>query len=276
MKSRSRNKEFNVRSISLFASLIFFFSFTFSVNALAERTGKDERIWDCTTDANAKQLGPNEKYTVHEVAGVELVMTRLSDGKFGKLTSNDSGYYVTPNKLDPSTLWTSGTPGYSAGVENEGKMHFAYGVDKGTYQGNRLKCTIHTIVSEFDPLTETEKTLIDIGENANLANGTYETRKFDVNTLDISAEKANLKMETIGFENCTWTEMSDQKEILKMIKVGADDADASKKIAQLVKRPGLLDMIALISDNDVSCSQSYVWLYTADGVKLELMYSQGD
>jgi hypothetical protein len=263
-----------VKRLFIFKSLIHFSVLVIALSAQAERTGKDERIWDCMTDANSKQLGANEKYTVHEIAGLELIMTRLSDGQFGKLITNGSGYYVTPMDFDSSTLWISGTPAYSSGVEENGEMIFAYGINQGTYENNRLQCTINRVVSEFDPLTETELILIDIGANASLAKGYFETRKFNVKKLNMAAEKKKLKKES--FEGCTWTEMADQKEILKMIKTEAEDADAAKKIAKLVQKPGLIDMIALISDNDISCSQRYVWLYTVDGVKLELMYSQGD
>lgn len=249
--------------------LIALLTFIFAWNVQAARSGTDERIYQCVTDQNAQQLGPNEVFKVHVIRGREMTLTRQSDGKIVKSEGNSSGYYIIYKTED-----TEG--GYMSNIDENGRLIVAYRLGLGVYANNRLSCTQTQVISEYAPLTKTELALQDIGNNAPLANGQYDFSAFDLKTFDLATEWAKIEKLGNGWEGCSWTRLTDHKEILKMVKEDAGDPDAARKIKRLEREPGLIEMIGYKSDDDISCSQRWVWLYTRDGYKLELEYSQGD
>lgn len=258
--------------------IVLFLASVFAFNTFAgtNRTGTDERIHICQTDNEATPLGKNQKFRVHVIAGESIRLTRLSDKKWFTATpSINSSAYVFAKDKRAGNLWPKGKSGYLFDVEDN-KMTVAHQVSPGAYENTRLTCELARVISELDPLSPTEAALQDIGEEAQLANGGYEVSKFNLSSFDKENEVVALEKMAKEWEGCTWTPMSDRQEILKMIRTTAFDPDAARKIKALEKKPGLLEVIAIISDDDISCSQRYVWIFTEDGYKLDLSYSQGD
>ena len=241
-----------------------------SFNVQAARTETDERIHACTSDADSKYLGKNQEFRVHVVAGDYIKVTRLADKKSIRAKQNDLAYVYGAGDLG------SRRGGYLFDVNERGEMTIAIGVGPGSYENERLSCTLVRQVQELDPMTATEKTLTEIAENAALANGSADVNKFDLKKFDRSKEQAKLATWKKNWPGCKWRTYVTREKIFNMIEKDAYDPESAAKLKAIEKSPGLFNMIALASDDSISCSQRYVWVYTSDGYKLSLMYSQGD
>ncbi len=241
-----------------------------SLNAQAARTGTDERIHSCTSDSDAKFLGKNDAFRVHVVAGDNIKITRLSDG--ASFSAKENGMAYVFNK----SLLGGRRGGYLFDVDQQGEMTVAYGESEGVYENERLTCTLVRQVQELEPMSETEKTLTDIAANANLANGSSDVSKYDPKKFDLKKEQAKLAERKKHWSGCKWRTYVTNPRVYTLIAKDADDRETAAKLKSLEKSVGFLKMIALASGDEIDCSQRYVRIYTADGYKLSLMYSQGD
>jgi uncharacterized protein (UPF0297 family) len=246
-----------------------------STDAFAMRYGRDERIYACTSGPEAELVGPNEKFSVHIVEFEDLTITRLSDGKFLTFAFKNSIYDIPENR-DHGDLWPADNDdGY---LYNDLKKtgHLLITRNKAT-KYTRVDCVEEKVISEYSPLTPTEEAMIKIGDEANLGNGGYDFLRFDAKTFDLEKEKKALVAEFDGrWAGCTWEMIEGYDNIIKEIKTTAYDSLAARRVNALNKKVGFIGAIAYVSDRDVSCSNTIVWLYTKDGIKLDLTYSQGD
>lgn len=244
-------------------------------NARAARAGVDERIHMCISEAGSKRLGDREKFRMHIVADQYIQLTRLSDKKRLKADYNGSAY-IFKGDATPQSLIGKRKSGYMFDVNSSGELTVAFGVGPGTYESERLSCKLVRQVRSLEPLSETEAKLVEIGDGANVANGSYETSKFDLNSFDLKKEQAELDRLRKGWPGCKWQRETDRATIYKLMDEEAYDPDTTKRVKALESKPGLFNIIALISDSEIQCSQRYFLIYTADGYKLSLLYSQGD
>lgn len=74
----------------------------------------------------------------------------------------------------------------------------------------------------------------------------------------------------------SWEKVEGLDKILPLIEEHTYDPDASDSLKKMIRKPGFLHAIAYVSDDDISCSNTLVRLYSKDGIRLELFYSQGD
>lgn len=244
-----------------------------SLNAFAVRYGRDERIFTCTSDAKATYIGANQKFQVHVVDKEEIKLTRMADGKFahGKMSS-----WVY--SFESSTQAGALLPGFSGYFSrHEDEFSVVVRASSNSYKSDNLEnCLLERVISAYDPLTPTEQKMEAIMEIANVGNGGYDFFRFDVNTIDFNAEKSEMKAQGDRWERCTWEYQEGFENIVKLVAEHTWDEATAEKIAALEKNPGVITAFAYVSDDDISCSNTIINVYTQDGIKLELFYSLGD
>lgn len=245
-----------------------------SVNASAERVGKDERIYICESDSEAKFVQKNKKFRARVVHEEYIRLTRLSDKAWLKAKSyaGVSGTYLFDT--EKSGTWTRALSGYLAGVDERGKLRVSVAVKPGHYERDILTCKLARVISEYEPLTDTEKFFDDMLREINMGNGSSDFKRYIVTDLDLDDEWAQLRKHRR--KGCTFTEERGKRAVISVIKKDADDAATALKLEELDATVGVRAWIADVSDGDISCSLTHVWVYTEDGVKLEIFYDQGD
>ena len=247
-----------------------------SSSAFATRYGRDERVFSCTSSSDSADIGANQYFDVRVVDLQEITITRHSDGAFVNAPANQGSYFLFGEGRSNGNLLAASASGYINA--HNGSFHVSIQTAPGRYQRGGLleNCQLTKVVSEYSPLTATEKLLSKIGDNANVGNGGYDFTRFDARALDMSQEKNELIEEGKGWEQCTWEMVEDFPTILKLIAEHNFDKETAEKIKRLSQKPGLINAVAYVSDNDVSCSNTIVRLYSKDHIRFELYYQLGD
>lgn len=245
-----------------------------SSSALATRYGRDERIYSCLSDSKSVEIGANQAFQLHVVDRTEITITRKADGAFMHAPASRGGYFL----FGPGESTGNLLPGSGYISSFNGSYDIAIQTGRGQYKngGTISNCTQIKVISEYDPMTETEKLVESIGDEAGLNNGGYDFTRFDRKTLNMSTEKNELIEEGKDWEQCTWEMVEDFPTILKLIAEHNYDDVTAEKIKQLTKTPGLTHALAYVSDDDISCSNTIVRLYTKDNIRFELYYQMGD
>ncbi len=115
-----------------------------------------------------------------------------------------------------------------------------------------------------------------IGEGASeyLGNGSYNTARYVVSKFDKT--KAIQVLNKRKFRGCTWTTVTTRREAISLIKTEKDARNTAEELMKMYDQKRLVAVIGLLSDNDVSCSRYFVEVYTNDGYKLYLDFSNDD
>ena len=115
-----------------------------------------------------------------------------------------------------------------------------------------------------------------IGETASdyLGNGGYDTGRYVVSKFDKS--KAIKELNKRAFKGCTWETLENRRESIAAIKRDAGATQTAEELMKMYDQKRLKAVIAIQSDNDISCSRLYVEVYTNDGYKLLLDFDGSD
>ncbi|KYG67354.1 hypothetical protein AZI86_10190 [Bdellovibrio bacteriovorus] len=247
-----------------------------SSSVFAKRYGRDERVYTCVSSADSAAIGANQAFDVQLVDLNEITITRKIDGAFINAPANQGYYFLFGEGRSNGELLAASDSGYINAYNDS--FHISIQTAPGRYtRGGVLEnCKETKIISEYEPMTTTEKTFEKIGNNASLGNGGYEFTRFDGRSLNMSEEKNELIEEGQNWEQCTWEMVEDFPTILKLIAEHNFDKETAEKIKRLSQKTGITHAIAYVSDSDVSCSNTLVRLYSEDNIRFELYYKLGD
>jgi hypothetical protein len=107
-----------------------------------------------------------------------------------------------------------------------------------------------------------------------IGNGDSSTGRYVVSKFDKT--KAIQALNKRKFEGCTWTTVTSRREAISLIKTEKDARNTAESLMKMYDQKRLKAVIGLLSDNDVSCSRYFVEVYTNDGYKLNLNFSNDD
>jgi hypothetical protein len=243
-------------------------------NAFAGRSGTDERIHMCTVKDGQKYIGTG-KIRVHVKAGEFIKVTRMSDKKYVEMEPGRDDAYVIAKDGKGGDLWPAKTEAYMYDVDaKDGSFTIAYGISDSTYDNIQLSCELVKTISKLDKETPSEKRLNEIVGEVEYGNGGWEVSKYDTDKFSLSAERSALLKRR--FKGCKWDLAEGKKDAFKSVNAiyeGSKVVDILKKID---KDPGIKEILALVSDSDVSCSRAYIRVFTADGYKVEMNVDGSD
>lgn len=247
-----------------------------SSSAFATRYGSDERVYSCTSSEDSIAIGSRQGFDVRVVDLTEITITRHSDGASLTAPASQGGYFLFGDGASQGTLLDPSLEGYINSYN--GSYHVSIQTAPGRYtRGGLLENCIQTkIISEYEPLSKTEKIFNKIGDHAGLGNGGYDVTRFDSESLNLENEKRELIEEGNNWEQCSWKMIEDFSTMLQLIGEHNFDPDTAEKIKRLSTKPGFTHAIAYVSDSDISCSNTIVRLYSADNIRFELYYQLGD
>lgn len=117
-----------------------------------------------------------------------------------------------------------------------------------------------------------------IAENANVANGGTEIKKYDIDSLDIEKSMdSDMKIIKKEYPKCgPFKKTVYRRDTIEAINKKAFDPDTAKALTDLYNQGKIVKMYSILTNNDIDCSRMWVEVFTSEGLLLELYYGMND
>lgn len=237
----------------------------------------DERIHMCDYKDKERHLLGKGPFRVHVKVDEFIKVTRMKskDRKFIRMVPSQSGAntYVPTHTKEGGDLWTRGA--YMFDVDQKKKeLVIALQASDNAYDLTTLDCQLVATISKPDPMSETEKRLSKIASDIEVGNGGWEVTKIDPKKFSLDVERRALRK--MQFKDCTWEFAEGLTEVNTLLNKSESGQQAIAKLKSLRPNPGIDEILATTSDNDIACSRAYIYLFTKDYYKLELLIDFSD
>lgn len=148
----------------------------------------------------------------------------------------------------------------------------------------KLKVALFLMVSGLSALSsagvnDTKTLLTQIGQNADVGNGSWDVKTYDVSTFDVTkAIASDLKEAQQQYPKCgKYSTIPYRRDSIKEIGKAASDNKTVDALSALYKQGKIAKMYAIHNDmHNIDCAQLWVEVYTTDGFLLEINYGEND